>query len=410
MMFNSRRLLRLIGLTASVLCALPAYGQSSPLTPDWLTLQGFGTVGMARSSNDKADFVRDLSQANGATNTFSSRIDSMLGLQANITINDRFQAVLQGISHYRYDTTFSPELTWAFLKYEASPNLTVRAGRIGTEFYLMADSRMVGYSMLTVRPPGDFFGMLPFHYVDGMDARITYPLGNGLIRGDIYSGKTTEKLPLQDKVWSLEGSRLSSASTEYQNGPWLLRLSYARIDFQNDLPIEQLTTALRKAGARAAASAMGVANTNGLFRSIGAVYDDGKLQVQGALARTTRESGMFENDRSGYVVAGYRLGHITPFVGYSWIHSTPKPLNTGLTGAAYAALNAQVAYNVGNSHSDQRTSIIGARWDVAKNIDIKLQYDMQRGEPNSVFPVRREQTPAWNGSTNVLSLALDFIF
>lgn len=403
--------LRLLGLLTLIGAGAPAFAES--VLPAGLTLQGFGTLGLARSSNPTADFVRDLSQPNGATNSFSARIDSLLGIQANYSINEQLEAVLQGISHYRYDASFSPELTRADLKYSPNSNLSLRAGRIGTEFYLMADSRMVGYSVLTVRPPGDFFGMLPFNYIDGMDARISLPLASGVLRGDVYSGLAREKLPLEDKIWDLDGSRLSGASLEYQKGPWLARMSYARIDFEHDLPIGALTDALRSthvASAIAAANSMGVADTRGAFRSLGVVYDDGSLQVQLAVARTERESVMFENDRSGYALAGYRFGQVTPFIGYSWVRSTPKSLDTGLPITPYGALNALVSSNVAKSHSDQYTTTLGARWDVMRNVDLKLQYDMQRGTPTSVFPVRREQIPAWNGSTNIFSLALDFIF
>ena len=407
------KLLRLLGLLTLIGTGFPACADS--VLPAGLTLNGFGTLGFARSTNSNAEFVRDLSQPAGVTDSYSARIDSLLGLQANYSINEQFEAAVQGISHYRYDASFSPELTRAYLKYSPTPNLSLRAGRIGTEFYLMADSRMVGYSVLTVRPPGDFFGMLPFNYIDGMDARVSLPLASGVLRGDIYSGLTTEKLPLQEKLWDLDGSRLSGASLEYQKGPWLARMSYARIDFETDLPIGALTDALRAthvASAIAAANSMGVANTRGTFRSLGAVYDDGTVQVQVAVARTERESVMFENDRSGYILAGYRLGQVTPFIGHSWVYSTPKSLDTGLpnANAKLIALNQLVATNVANSHSDQHTTTLGVRWDVMRNVDLKLQYDLQQGTPTSVFPVRKEQVPVWNGSTRVFSLAMDFIF
>ena len=64
---------------------------------------------------------------------------------------------VQAISRYDQHRTFRPQVAWAFVKYEPTPNLSLRAGRLGTEFFMMADSRWVGYSFLTVRPPGDYF-------------------------------------------------------------------------------------------------------------------------------------------------------------------------------------------------------------------------------------------------------------
>ena len=124
------------------------------------TLQGFGTLGAARTTSNEVEFVRDLSQPRGASQTWDARVDSVLGLQANWQINPQLEAVAQLVSRYRYDRTFTPEFSWAYLKYEPSPNLSLRAGRLGTEFFMMSDSRLVGYSFLTVRPPGDFFWSL----------------------------------------------------------------------------------------------------------------------------------------------------------------------------------------------------------------------------------------------------------
>ena len=49
-----------------------------------LVIKGFGTLGLARSDSDTAEFVRDLSQPRGLTKDWSSKIDSLVGLQANL--------------------------------------------------------------------------------------------------------------------------------------------------------------------------------------------------------------------------------------------------------------------------------------------------------------------------------------
>jgi hypothetical protein len=121
--------------------------------PD-LVLHGFGTLALARSDNGNAEFVRDLSQPNGVGRNWSAKNDTVFGLQANYRLNGLVEAVVQGVSHYRYDGSFSPELTWAFLKFEPTPGVMLRAGRYGTEFFMLADSRSVGYSYLTVRQIG----------------------------------------------------------------------------------------------------------------------------------------------------------------------------------------------------------------------------------------------------------------
>ena len=111
------------------------------------SLRGFATLGVARSSSDQAEFVRDLSQPKGIKNgQWSGRIDSILGAQANWQATPELELVGQVVSRYRYDESRDPELMWAFAKWEPDARVSVRAGRIGADFMLLADSRLVGYS------------------------------------------------------------------------------------------------------------------------------------------------------------------------------------------------------------------------------------------------------------------------
>lgn len=140
------------------------------------------------------------------------------------------------------------------------------------------------------------------------------------------------------------------------------------------------------------------------------VYDNGPLQVQLMLSEIRHDSAIFENSRSGYLIAGYRIGEVTPFAGYSWTRSSPKTLSTGLPDVGpLAVLNATLASTLADSHSDQHTTILGARWDFRRNLALKAQLDHVRGTPQSIFPYRGEK-PGFNGNLNVLSLTLDFIF
>ncbi|BBN87217.1 hypothetical protein [Azospira sp. I09] len=184
----------LAALLGALLCLpLPAAADAADSLenePARLHLRGFGTLGLTRSSADGADFVRDLSQPRGTSGgNWSSRVDSVLGLQANWQATDQLEAVVQGVTRYRYDQTYQPELTWAYLKYDPTPSLSLRAGRLGTNFFMLADSRLVGYSYLAVRPSVDYFTSLPFSHVDGVDGSFTFPLGPGLGKVQAFSGR-----------------------------------------------------------------------------------------------------------------------------------------------------------------------------------------------------------------------------
>lgn len=369
-----------------------------------LSLQGFGTLGVARSSSADAQFVRDLSQPGGVNTNPTFRNDSLLGVQANYRANEHLEAVIQGVSHYRYDGTFRPELTWAFVKYTPAPDRAIRVGRFATEFFMLADSRMVGYSYLPVRPPVDFYANLPVNYMDGVDGQITARLDAGLIRTKLYAGLAREILPAGSQIIDLKGSRTEGASLDFQAGHWMSRITYTRLRFQNHSDPGNLAAPLTAAGASAAAQALELEGSTAAYRALGVLYDDGTLQAQMAVNLTRYDSAVFENSHSGYFVAGYRVGQLTPFLGYSWSRSAPKSLETG-----DANLNGAVGILMAGAHRDQHTTLMGARWDFTRNMDLKFQVERVRGTPSSIGLVRGANA-AWNGSTDVFSLALDFMF
>jgi len=305
---------------------------------------------------------------------------------------------------------------WAFLKWDVEPELSLRAGRLGTDFFMLSDSRLVGFSYLPVRPPPDYYGILPFSYLDGADVAGIHGVAGGLLRGKLFAGYTREKVPLGERQWDLDGSLLAGGHVEYQRGPWQLRAGYARIRFKHDLPIADLQDGLRAAAALGfpaaaiAADGFSVSQRSGHFYSGGVVYDSGPLLLQLMLNRSVQDSVLFQDARAGYLLGGYRIGRFTPFAGYSWTRSKAKSFASGLPDLPpLAPLNAAVASVLADSRANQHTWSAGLRWDVLPNADIKLQFDAIRGSPDSIFPYRGEQ-PGWSGRTNVLSVAFDFVF
>jgi len=269
---------------------------------------------------------------------------------------------------------------------------------------MLADSRLVGYSYLTVRPLGDYFWYLPFYAIDGADVSMTVPVGENLLRGKLFYGISDGNIPLADKQWKIDGSPLMGGYLEYQLPSWLLRLSYANIRFHNSLPIAEDFYAIP--AAKLAPAEVGpsldyleTANTRSDYYSLGVVYDSGPWQVQFMLNHIEQGSKAFQSSSAGYVLAGYRVGSVTPYLGYSRVYSDRRG----------DAINWAVARVAADSRSAQGTVILGARWDVARNIALKAQWDAVRGDPSSLFPYRREQSD-WTGKLDVFSMTMDFVF
>ncbi len=389
-----------------------AWADGEALAPDapQLTFQGFGTLGIARTNNDKAEFVRDLSQPSGAGTSWTGKVDSLVGIQANLRVTPQTEAVVQAVSRYHYDGSYQPELTWAFLRHDFTPDFSVRAGRLGTEFYMLGDSRLVGYSNFTVRPQTDFYGSLVFSYIDGLDASVAYQLPSGLLRGKLFAGVSPEQAPYWPGiVWDQRGSLLQGGYLEYLTGPWQTRLSHARVRFNHEAPIDALLQLVgNPLGGMPYLSLvpqMAMQDQWARFTSVGLVYDEGPLNVQLMLNQIKQEGVAYESSKAAYVLAAYRMGAITPYVGVSRSFTQAEPL----PGSGFAMVDALTASLIAQSHADQHTVTLGARWDFQKNMALKAQLDQITGKPNSLFLVKNPQ-PAWDGHMTVFSLALDFVF
>jgi hypothetical protein len=386
-----------LAASAIISVAMPAMADEDSA----FSLNGFGTFGLARTTTDNVEFVRDISQPRGVGQDWSAKIDSVLGLQAAWRIMPELEAVVQATSRYRHDKTFTPDISWGFVKFNPTPNLSLRAGRLGTEFFMMADSRWVGYSFLTVRPPGDFFWYLPFYSIHGADAAITFPLGESVLRAKAFYGLSNGKIPLAEEQWDISESPMAGAYLEYQHGPWSARASYANIQFKRDLPIAPvLKKALGITLSAQDAAFLATRDTRTHYYSLGLVFDQGPWQAQLMLNHIDQGSNALQSSDGGYALVGYRIGEVTPYLGYSWVLSRSR--GTGPSPVT--------AYVMQDSRADQKTTFAGLRWDVVRNVALKAQWDGIRGDSSSLFPYRQDNRASWSGNMDVFSLTLDFVF
>lgn len=384
-------------------------GGAMPELPD-ISLHGFGTLGIVRTNNENAQFIRDLSQPGGAGTQWTAKVDSLLGLQANIRFSPSTEAVLQAVTRYHASESYQPELTWAFLRHDFSPDFSLRGGRLGTELYMLGDSRLVGYSNLSVRPPPDFYGSLVFSYIDGMDVSATLPVAAGLLKGKLFAGQSPEKSSFAPGIsWDLQGAKLVGGYLDYLRGPWQVRLSHAQVRFGHESPFDTLLQAtgdpLSGVPYLSLVPDMAMANRRTHFSSIGLVYDQGPLNVQFMLNQIRHDSPAYADSKAAYAQAAYRLGAVTPYLGVSRSLSQVGALPT----SAIAGVDDITASLVTQSFVDQHTYTLGGRWDMQKNLALKAQVDWIRGTPSSVFLLKETQ-PGWGGNMTVFSLALDFVF
>lgn len=383
---------------------------------------GFGTLGFAYNDSSRFDYVRDLSQASGvgATRRVDFGVDSLLGLQLRSIATDNLEATVQVVSR-RSQNGFRPQLTWAFAKYAIGDTIDLRAGRLGFDVYPLADSRNVAYSYLGVRPPVEYFGNLIISYLDGFDAVLKYPIGSAHGKLKIFTGKAKEGVPTFDPqvVFSLKDSPLAGIHTEFQSQNWIARLGYSELRIQNEFPsFPPLLETLRSPFIGAVTPlGSGVADhlqfKNKKIRYLSAVvgYDDGPFQAQWMFSRITSQSLGFASNASAFMTLGYRVKAWTPYLTLSQTH--PIDIQHVETGIALGynilldQLDASVKQVALSTLSRRQNISLGVRYNINASSDLKIQFDHFNSKEHLLI---RNERPGWNGTGNIVSASMNFIF
>lgn len=398
------------------------------------TLRGFGTIGVTHSSQDQADYRASLAQPSGPghTRSWDPGLDSRLGLQGDLMLNDKLSAVVQLISERNYDKTFAPTVEWANFKYQITPDLSVRAGRVALPAFMLSEYRKVGYANPWVRTPVEVYAQVPFSSLNGVD--LNYKLNVGPVTASLQTtaGKTKAKLPTDRGVSEVDGAGVAAFNSLFEYGPVSLRLGYVRtkIDYTGtasdtlfggfrSVANNPLLPGAYRAQAQDVIDQYETHDTPASFAGAGFAIDPGSWFVQGEY--TKRKIDSFLADTTGYyLTGGARLGKFTPYVTYSRLKTDSE---TSASGVTTTGLPAPVAAQIGQLNGGlnlflhaaayaQKDVSVGVRWDFMKNMDVKAQWDRLKfdGSPygNTLINVQ----PGFNSSDKVdlFSLAVDFVF
>jgi len=404
---------------SATMLSCSCYGAAAGEAADaaMFSFNAFGTLGVVHSSEDQADFTSTTFKPNGAgfSHNWSADVDSLLGAQLTANFTPQISAVLQLIAEQNFDNSYRPEVEWANIKYQITPDFSVRVGRIELPLFLVSDFRKVGYANSWLRPPVEVYNVVPLTNNDGVDLSYRLPFGEVIntlaaaygrsYRIDFPAGSSVEVRDLRGFI----------DKTEY--GAALFNISYVAAHLFLQPPIA-LLDAFREFGAPgdAIADRYELVNKLGTILSFGASFDPGKWFAMGEWTKFDSHS-FLGVDTGWYLSGGYRVAKVTPYLTYSAL-TVASTSATGLDASAFPTnmAGAAVALNGGlhellGSRPVQRTLSAGARWDFAKNLDFKLQFDHMRLGPGSQGTLINAQ-PGFRpgGTVNLLSVAVDFVF
>ena len=412
----SRRLSPFI-LAAMALITPNANAHGEHSTPPMFSFSGFGTFGLAHSSENQADFIPSIQKPNGAgySHNWSSDTDSLVGAQVSAMFTPELSGVLQVISEQNYDNTYRPHVEWANIQYQVTPDFSIRLGRTVLPTFLFSGTRKVAYTYPWVRPPLEVYSRVPVTASDGVDIRYNFHTGDFTHILQANYGGARQRLPgasgmsQSDHAWGI------TYSAEYHATTVHLAYQRPRVTVNGVLP---LFDAFRLFGPQGVALADKYEPNNRPLTivAVGASHNPGKYFVTAEWSRT-RSNSFLGNGTGWYVSSGYRLGQFTPYVSYAKatadnlsdpglnLATVPPPL-VGTAAGLNAALNSLLG-----AKTVQQTISIGVRRELTRSTALKLQYDHTNIGTGSSGELGNLQPGYQRGGTvNVISATVDFVF
>ncbi|WP_314018146.1 hypothetical protein [Stutzerimonas degradans] len=386
--------LRVAGLAAICLAATPAFA----LEQGEHRFNGFGTVGVTHLGGE--DDGRSYG-INGQTND-SWRGDqlSKFGAQLSYGLTDTVGVTVQATAKAQQDE-WKANLEWAYLSWQTTDQLMLRAGRLRSPVYMYSESLDVGYSYPWLRLPDEVYSQVQVTNYEGLDAVYTVPLSYGSVTFQLAGGQAKNRdYYAYDDQFDIDYDKLFGASVSLATNQFgTLRIGYVEADITTD--INGTVNNYLTGNPNDSLSLLTLDKEKGKFTSIGYQYDNGTW-----VSNNEWTSRMIENDGleaidSFYLMGGRRFGDFLPHVTYAQLDD-----NGGRQSSWTLGLNYQAAPTV----------VVKGEY---KRVDTKNGYDgvftrnaqeVFDNEVHSRFGGALGGAPARNYDGDIVSVGVDFVF
>ena len=384
--YRHRRAVSTIISALILLLLLPAAPAWSDLL-DNLKLSTFGTLGGVLLDDSDLIPSRNVGRPSAFNGKASWKQDSMLGLQLDVNLKSNFGAHLQLVFQDRANNNLDNHIEWAYLHWTPTPAFTVRAGRLGTDFYMLSDYRNVSYAYLWQRPPPEFYAPVLPQNVDGLDASYSWQLPSGKITFKAFGGASDLEITTnEDQPNSTAKMKpLYGASLNFETLNWRIALGYSQTTFDSCLeslaalidPLESAMIGAIWQQAPALARDLSTKDRDMRFYSLGVAYDKDDWVLQAEIGYLDSEWKLLPSIKSAYLSIGRHCGDWTPYVLLSRavseaqdINVTPPPSGFGLEPIYENILMALEQFP-----TEQTTLSLGTRIDIGAHLAFKVQWD-----------------------------------
>jgi len=135
------------------------------------------------------------------------------------------------VSKHRYDNSWTPQIEWANVKYQFTPELSLRLGRTVAPMFMRSDTANVGYANPWLRGPQEIYGMVPITHLDGVD--MAWNVDVGTVTNALQANFGYNKFKAVDGV-EITGKNVWIISDTVEYESLTLRISYLAVDLTFD--------------------------------------------------------------------------------------------------------------------------------------------------------------------------------
>ncbi|MEQ3725188.1 hypothetical protein [Alcanivorax sp.] len=354
--------------------------------PDKLRINGFLSAGMSRAEADTS-LGENGTYIDGSGDTWSHDSLTRAGVQFNARLTDKAEAVVQLFASGADD--FNAEVQWAYLDYDVTDSVSVKAGRIVAPFYLHSQYVDVGYAYPWVSLPSEVYQLAPIKTMEAVEASWAFNTGSVSHRLGGFWGSSTVDGGSRVGNAQYQADDLSGINLTSRWRDWTVRGAYSAAAVsvgQDDLSALGLPASLS------------FDEVYTYFAGLGLQYDDGSWFMSAEVARLDF-GNWYPSSQSAYVSLGKYMGKWMPLL--TWAEVDPRDLDSG-------PINDSLA-------EQQKSWTAGLRYSLTDSIALKGEfsyyYDFSDDEVSTTgFFVTEPGAEIENDHATIVRLSADLVF
>ncbi|CAA6813304.1 MAG: Unknown protein [uncultured Sulfurovum sp.] len=368
--------------------------QTALFSDDWdfLSVNGYGTVGVAFQDNKEVLFRNSFFTDEGSKGKASFANYSLLGLQLDAQVTEKLSFTLQAIASKNNANGKDLDLEWANAKYQVTDAFDIKVGLMRLPIFMHSDILNVGYSYDMLRLP-DMYALISINKYQGAEIAHRLEFDDFSLSSTFLAGQTDSHFQSVNNTGQAIESKIHAENIY----GLALKVLYKDLTLRSaymvttlDINNPQMNALL---GQFNAMNIPLISNTIKKYKnenqkvsyfSMGAKYDFEDAYLLGEYIVADSDSFMVDLN-SWYVGGGYNFDNWTPYVVYSETKTSSNytPLSTigmpvQVTAAIMGANQAFTQMANGGVEMNAKTTSLGFRYDLTDSAVIKFQFDEQR--------------------------------